>query len=218
METIRLTDKNIDAVIERVGDVLGRGGVVILPTDTVYGLAADVTNSGAIKKVFAIKRRSALKAFPLFVADIIAASHAAVIPVKVIAFLKNIWPGQTTVVFKKREAIPNAVTGGSKTVGLRVPDYLFLNRLLERYPHPLTATSANLSGLEPADSIGAMKTMFKDATYVPDLWIDVGVLAPSPPSTVIDLTDPEKPKILRMGAVTKEKLDEMLSQWHKQES
>lgn len=213
MNTVPLTPEAHEAVVRQATELLRRGGVLIVPTDTVYGLAADATNIGAVKKVFAIKERSRLKALPVFVADIVAASHAAVFPTKAISLLKELWPGQTTVVFRKREAIPDVVTGGGRTMGLRVPDYLFLNRLLERYPHPLTATSANLSGLEPADSAAAVRQMFRQAKYIPDLLVDAGTLPPSPPSTVLDLTDPEHPRILRMGAITKEQLDTILSQW-----
>ncbi len=213
MNTLPLTPETRAAVAAEVIEILRRGGVAIVPTDTVYGLAADATNVGAVKKVFAIKKRAHLKALPVFVADIVAASHAALIPTKVIGLLKELWPGQTTVVFRKRELIPDVVSGGGKTVGLRVPDYPFLNLLLERYPHPLTATSANLSGMESADSADEVRKVFKSALYIPDLVVDAGALPSSPASTVLDLTDPENPRILRMGAITKEKLDEILTQW-----
>ncbi len=213
MKTAPLTPENHVAVAAEAAEILRRGGVVIVPTDTVYGLAVDATNVGAVKKVFAIKKRAHLKALPVFVADIVAAAHAAVIPTRAIGLVKELWPGQTTVVFRKRALIPDVVSGGGKTVGLRIPDYPFLNLLLERYPHPLTATSANLSGMEPADSADEVRKMFTAALYIPDLLVDAGRLPASPPSTVLDFTDPERPRILRMGAISKEKLDQLLTQW-----
>ena len=105
------------------------------------------------------------------------------------------------------------VTGGTKPVGLRVPDLPFLSSLLAVYPNPLTATAANLSGSEPASSAVDVQQSFRNHIPRPDLIVDGGPLPSSTPSTVIDLTDPQNPKILRMGAVTKIVLDEFLKQW-----
>lgn len=215
MDVIHLTERNQEAVVERVSSLLRRGGVVAVPTDTVYGLVADVLQEAAVRKVFRIKKRSHLKALPVFVRDVAAARKYAYASARLERLLGELWPGQTTVVLKKKDAMPGLVTGGAKTVGLRLPDHPFLLALLAIYPNPLTATSANLSGSEPASSALEVQNAFRRHIPAPDLLVDGGMLPPSPPSTVLDLTNPQNPKILRMGTITKEKLDEFLKQWRK---
>lgn len=213
MDTIRLDDANRFAVAERAASILARGGVVATPTDTLYGLLADALRDGAVRKVLRMKVRSRLKALPVFVRDFAQARECAYVDRRVDRLLAELWPGQTTVVLRKRSAVPDVVTGGLDTVGLRVPDYPFLAVLLEMVAHPLTATSANLSGAEPAASAEEVIRTFRHRVPRPDLVVDGGALAPSPPSTVLDLTNPNNPHILRLGAITKEELDEVLTQW-----
>lgn len=210
MEILHLTERNQDAVVEHTASLLRRGGVVALPTDTVYGLAADALHEPAVKKVLRIKKRLYLKALPVFVRDVAAAREFAYVDAKVAELLGELWPGQTTAVLRKRAAMPDLVTGGEKTVGLRMPDHQFLSALLAVYPNPLAATLANLSGSEPASSTVEIQIAFRKHIPRPDLVIDGGTLPPPPPSTVLDLTDAKNPKILRMGGITKEKLDEFL--------
>lgn len=212
MEIVLLTDRNEDAVVERVASLLRRGGVVAVPTDTVYGLIADALRADAVRKVFRIKARSHAKAMPVFVRDVATARQYAYLERELLPLLEELWPGPTTAVLRKRDAVPDLVTGGAKSVGLRVPDHPFIRALLERYPHPFTGTSANLSGSEPARSAVEVQHAFKDHVPRPDLIVDAGPLPASPPSTVLDLTNHRNPKILRMGAITKGELDSILWQ------
>ncbi len=214
MDVVHLTERNQNAVLEKVASLLKRGGVVAVPTDTVYGLMADVLRPAAVRKVFRIKARSHAKALPVFVRDIAMARRYAFVEQRLIPLLDELWPGQTTVVLSKREAMSDLVTGGAKTVGLRVPDYPFLAALLAVFPNPLTATSANLSGSEPAHSGVAVENTFRRHIPRPDLVVDAGALPPSRSSTVLDLTHPENPRILRMGAITKTELDKYLRITH----
>lgn len=211
MDVIHLALHNEDAAAERVVSLLMRGGVAAVPTDTVYGLVADIGRDQAIRKIFRIKARSFHKALPMFVRDIAAAKAYAYIEPKVEKLLSELWPGQTTVVLPKRDGVPDLVTGGAKSVAIRIPDHSFLARLLAMFPRPLTGTSANLSGSEPAQSAVEVQTVFSRHVPRPELIVDAGTLPNSPSSTVLDLTNPKNPKILRMGAITKERLDEVLS-------
>ncbi len=215
MDVIHLTERNQRAVAEKAASLLERGGVIAVPTDTVYGLVADVLQPAAVKKVFRIKTRSHAKALPVFVRDVEMARKFAFVERELVKVLGGLWPGPTTVVLRKKPAMPDLATGGAKTVGLRVPDYPFLTMLLTAFPNPLTATSANLSGSEPAHSGVAVQNTFRRHIPRPDLLVDAGELPPSRPSTVLDLIHPENPKILRMGAITKAELDEILKQWQK---
>ncbi len=210
MDVLHLTERNQAAVLERVVSLLRRGGVVAVPTDTVYGLAADITRADAVRKVFRIKARSHVKALPVFVRDVEVAGRYAFIERELVKRLEEMWPGPTTVVLRKKPSVPDIVTGGMRTVGLRVPDHPFMRELLGRCPNPLIGTSANLSGSESASSSIEVQKIFRRHVPRPDLIVDGGQLPPSPPSTVLDLTHPDNPKILRMGAITKKKLDEFL--------
>lgn len=215
MDVIHLTGKNEEATALRVVSLLRRGAVVAVPTDTVYGLVADIMREAAVKKVFRIKARSHAKALPVFVRDIATAKKYAYIEAELIPFLEKIWPGQTTAVFRKRAAMPDLVTGGQNSVALRVPDHPFLARVLAEFPDPLTATSGNISGSEPATSASEVQATFKNHIPRPDVVIDGGALPPSRPSTILDLTNPKNPKILRMGAITKSELDQLFVEWAK---
>ena len=174
MEVVHLTERNQEAVVEKAASILRRGGVVAVPTDTVYGLAADALREVAVQKVFRSKRRAHTKAVPVFVRDIAMAREYAYVEARLSRLLEKFWPGQTTVVLRKKDAMPDLVTGGTPTVGLRVPDHPFLSWLLAAYPNPLTATSANLSGSEPASSAVDVQQTFRDHIPRPDLIVDGG--------------------------------------------
>mgnify|MGYP001611966827 FL=1 len=210
MEVIHLIERNQEAVVAKASSLLQRGGVVAVPTDTVYGLVADVLQATAVRKIFRIKKRSHLKAMPVFVRDTAMASAYAYFDPQVGKLLEEVWPGRTTVVLRKKESMPDLVTGGERTVGMRIPGHPFLAALLAAYPNPLTGTSANLSGSEPAASGVDVQLVFQRHIPRPDLLVDGGMLPASSASTVLDITNPSNPRILRMGAITKEKLDEYL--------
>ncbi|OHA09006.1 MAG: threonylcarbamoyl-AMP synthase [Candidatus Sungbacteria bacterium RIFCSPLOWO2_01_FULL_60_25] len=211
MNILHLTENNQSAVVDHVVNLLQRGGVVAVPTDTVYGLVADATRESAVKKIFRIKARSYQKALPVFVRDAAMAKHYAFIDAKVMKLLEELWPGKTTVVLRKKDAMPDGVTGGMKTVGFRISDHPFIRALTAAYPHPLAETSANLSGSEPAQSPSEVQNTFHRHIPEPDLLVDGGRIASAGPSTVLDLTMPSNPKILRMGAITKGELDKILA-------
>ena len=211
MDVLHLTENNQSAIVGHVVDLLRRGGAVAVPTDTVYGLVADALRESAVRKLFRIKARSYHKALPVFVRDVAMAKHYAVIDAKVTKLLDELWPGKTTVVLRKKDTIPDAVTGGMRTVGFRIPDHPFIRALTDAYPNPLAETSANISGSEPAGSASEVQNTFHRHIPAPDLLVDGGRIEPAGPSTVLDLTMPSNPKILRMGAITKEELDKLLA-------
>ena len=216
MEVIHLSEQNHEATAKRVAWLLKCGGVAAVPTDTVYGLLADTLRFSSVEKVWRMKERSRTKAMPVFVRDFEMARQYAVVDEPAERILENLWPGPTTVVLRKKRAMPDVVTAGAKTIGLRIPDHPFLRRVLELFSNPVLGTSANISGNEPAQSAEEVLSTFRRHVPRPDLVIDSGVLPPSPPSTVLDLTNPSSPQILRLGAITKEKLGQWLSQWQKQ--
>src|SRR3989344_178498 len=101
VDVIHLTERNQTSVINRLTSLLTRGGVAAVPTDTVYGLIADIGRESAVRKIFGIKVRSHLKAAPMFVRDIAMAREYAYADAKTARLLEELWPGQTTAVLRK---------------------------------------------------------------------------------------------------------------------
>lgn len=173
-----------------------QGEVVVCPTDTVYGLLADATNEKAVKKLLKIKKRRTQKPIPIFVKDLKTAKRLAQINKNQEKFLRKVWPGKVTIVLKRKNKLPKILFAERKTIGLRIPDYKIINQLLFIINHPLTGTSANISGKSPSTKIKEVISQFKNQKFQPDLIIDAGNLKPGKPSTVLDLTI-LPPKILR---------------------
>lgn len=204
-------NNNYQEVIVRAEKILKKGGIIIGPTDTVYGVFGDATNPEAIRKIFKIKKRSREKALPIFVKDIATARKIAYIDDRKAHFLEKVWPGPATVVFHHKEKLPHLLTGSRDTIGIRIPEYPFLRELLSRVDIPLVQTSANLAGSEPIRSAADALVIWKKEKGI-DLVIDGGEL-PKQPSTVVDFTRDE-PIVLRTGIITKKELDQLLDQRH----
>ncbi len=210
MKTILLQEKNDGDVIRQSCDVLSHGGVIVYPTDTLYGLGADARNEDSIKRLFMLKKRPAHKPLPILVESITMAKKYAFIDEKQERILKKLWPGATTIIFEKKQAVSSLISGGRETVGLRMPDSPFCLRLIHELGGPITGTSANISGEAGSTSLVPIIEQFTAHSRFPDLIIDAGTLPDSPPSTIIDCSSPH-PKILRIGPVSAEKLKEILA-------
>ncbi len=195
--------------IKKTAAIIRQGGIVVFPADTVYGLAADATNEGAVKKLFQIKKRNAGKQISVIVKDIKTARFYAAISKKTENILNGLFPGPYTAVLRKKEKLPEILTAETETIGLRIPKCAFTRLLAEELGVPYTATSANISGSPATGKIEEIKKVFSAGEFLPDLVIDAGDLAPSEESTIVDLTS-EKLKVLRVGAAGKEKLFEIL--------
>jgi L-threonylcarbamoyladenylate synthase len=210
MELIRLRledEVSWGAAYERIKNVLIKGGTIVFPTDTIYGLGCDAMNIQAVQKIILIKRRDPQKSFPVFVRDISQARSISHINKAQDCFLKKAWPGKVTVVCKKRNELPNIVTGGKDTVGIRVPNFPFLNAFMVKISFPFIGTSANISGEETFPDGNSAFLFFKEEQFQPDLIIDGGRLSLSKPSTVVDLTSLA---LLREGAASK---DDIVKWW-----
>ena len=199
MEIWELSNDSQDAFIKRIVDSLKRGKVLAVPTDTVYGLLADATNAEAIARVFQVKQREAGKPLYVFVKDIAMAREFATIEENKEEFLKSVWPGKVTIIFKSKNKLPREL-GTEETIGFRIPSYDIILRILTELGRPLTGTSANISGEPEAADAKAVILQFEGREFQPDIMVDAGKLPPSLPSTVIDWTGKEQ-KVLRKGAV-----------------
>lgn len=210
MEILPLTKKskdNYQKVVEKAVEIIGRGGVIVCPTDTVYGFLADAFNKKAIKKVFRIKKRPKTKPLAVFVSSINQAKQLAEINRKQEVILKKFWPGKYTFILKLKKTatrpLSKLVLGKDNTIGLRIPDYQLALDLLRKIKRPLVQTSVNISAQPPLTKIkevlekfSSFSSVSRTKAWLPDLIIDAGDLPKSKPSRVIDLTKNKK-KILR---------------------
>ncbi|MCX6737382.1 MAG: L-threonylcarbamoyladenylate synthase [Candidatus Parcubacteria bacterium] len=190
METLLLTPENIQHVVGIAAQTLKGGGVIIAPTDTVYGMIADATNESAITKLFEIKNRPTNKSLPIFVQSIEVAKTWAIISPEQELYLKKNWPGKVTVILERNK--DTTIFGvEEKTVALRIPSYSFINLLLKAVKLPLSGTSANISGKPASTKIDEILQQFADEKILPDLIISAGDLPESQPSIIVDLTQAE---------------------------
>ncbi len=190
----------VDDVAGRMAavDVLRGGGVVALPTDTVYGIAVSLATPGGIERLFQVKRRPPDKGIILLLEDAAQAAEAGIMTPAATALATACWPGGLTLVVAQRSDVPwpAVLTGGSPTIGLRVPAH-DAPRALARGVGPLPTTSANLSGVPEATDAAGIVGQLGDAI---DLVLDGGPAHGGAASTVVDCTG-ERPAILRVGAV-----------------
>ncbi|HHD92667.1 MAG TPA: threonylcarbamoyl-AMP synthase [Candidatus Portnoybacteria bacterium] len=198
-------------VIDKAAKVLWDGGVIVIPTDTVYGLLADATQEKAVEKIYQIKNRAQNKPLPLFCSDLKMAKKVAIISPKVEKKLTQIWPGVITVVLPNRRKLSAIVTADLPIIALRVPNYKLVNYLLEIYSRPLVATSANISGQQASTEIKEVLEQFNQASKKPDLILNAGNLVNNSPSTIIDLVH-QKSRFLRIGPIKKGDLDKILGE------
>jgi len=191
------------SAIKEAAATLRRGGLVVFPTDTVYGVGADPLSSSALEALFRAKFRPRDKAIPLLLAH--AAQMSAVarqIPPLALALAKAFWPGGLTLVLPRAPHLPAALCAGGDTIAVRIPDHPVALALIEAFGRPVAATSANLSGSAPATTAQEAESSLGG---VVDLILDGGRSPLGQPSTIMDLTvDP--PRILRQGALPAEEL------------
>ena len=190
---------------KQLQNTIKRGGLVVMPTDTVYGLVCDARNKEAVRKIFKIKRRPKGKPISIFVRDLKMAKRFAKINKNQEEFLKKVWPGALTAVLRPDVSLPEVISQGKNTIGVRVPDSRFIIDLISKTGQPLAETSANISGQPATTKIKDVLEQFEKEKMKPDLILDAGNLKKARPSTVLDLTSKE-PKILREGKISEKNL------------
>lgn len=179
--------------------VLKDGGLVVFPTDTVYGLLTDATNEEAVKKLIAFKNRPVGKPISMFVPDLKSAAQYVEISPTQQTLLSHMLPGPFTVVLPSLHKASSLLESEHGTLGIRLPDNQQVLELVKQYGKPLTATSANVSGQSPYYSIeDFLKAISQKKLALIDGIVDGGKLPYRKPSTVVDLTT-SKLKILRDG-------------------
>ena len=210
MKQIKLdinNSENIEKVVDATSKVLNSGGIIVYPTDTIYGIGGNAFDEEVIERVMKIKNRDREKPLLVFVKDIKSARRIACIDSKVEKILENIWPGPVTVVLRKKDIVPYSLTGNQETIAVRIPDNEFVLKLLEHVDFPIIATSANISGEKNLFNTEEILQKFNDGKEKPDLFINSGNIENTLASIIVDLTT-TTPKIIRMGVVGKNNLIE----------
>ncbi len=211
MEIIKLSSNNFDEVVDKAISVLKKSGLVIYPTETCYGAGVVATDPIAVKKLLTYKKRPSGKAISIAVADKSIAQNY----VKLNSSAENVYerflPGPVTVISASKRKVVAGIESEYKTLGIRIPDYEFTQKLLKKLSLPMTATSANSAGKKtPYAVIDILQNISERQKNLIDLVIDAGELPHNPPSTVIDTTK-ESMQVLRKGRIAPEgKVKEIL--------
>ena len=176
-------------------DILKKGGVIVYPTDTIYGLAADILNKEAVFKIFKIKKVSKQKLLSLIFSDLKGVADWALIPNGAFRLMKRVLPGPYTFILPASKGLPKSIAQNRTTMGIRVPDAEVARKLVEELGRPLLSASVP-KGAD--DYFTDPKEIAENYSHEIDLILDGGIM-PTMPSTVVDFTvDP--PEILREGA------------------
>ncbi|GAH15737.1 unnamed protein product, partial [marine sediment metagenome] len=182
-------------------NLIKKGEIIGFPTETVYGLAADAFNERAVDKLFEIKRRPKDIPLTIQIASIDKLSDVIIMKTEIVETLaRDMWPGPLTLILEKKEIIPNIVTSGKKTVGIRIPANRIALKLLELLKTPIVAPSANFYLKHSPTSAKQVRDNFNN--IIPMI-LDGGESKIGIASTIVDLTT-DPPRILREGSITKD--------------
>jgi L-threonylcarbamoyladenylate synthase len=199
MKTIKLTKNNLKKTALLTKEALLKDGLVVVPSDTVYGLASRADSSKAVSKIFDFKGRRLGKGISVFLKDQAEIKKYAQLNPPQEEIIKSLLPGPFTIILPSKHKLAPGLEPRDNSLGIRIINHSFLNELLSLVKFPITATSANLSGRQPHHSIKALlNTLSQKKKDLLSLVVDAGPLPRIPPSTVIRLTD-EKIKVLRKG-------------------
>jgi len=183
-------------------EVLEKGGVILYPTDTVYGLGADATNAEAVAKIKKIKGRSDAKSFLVMLPSVSALEVYGEVNSTARALAKKFLPGPLALIVQSKSDMLVAVQSEEGSVGFRVPNSSFCLALGELFQKPIVSTSANISGQIQPKSIKEILEQFGDHADTIDVCVDAGVSTSDTPSTIVEVRD-SKIIVLREGAIPK---------------
>jgi L-threonylcarbamoyladenylate synthase len=192
--------------IEKAVSVLRDGGVIAMPTDTLYALTVRARDAAAVRRVFEIKGRNDGKPMPLFVSDLAMARRFGEFSDTASKLAERFWPGALTVVVKRRADFESEALAGGDTVALRAPDNAIALAVIAGAGEPVTGTSANLSGGPDPVSADEVRRQIGDKL---DVILDAGPAQGGVASTIVDCTGVE-PVILREGALSRAEIFDAL--------
>ena len=200
MHTFKPSDESTEAIVK----LLKQGKVVALPTETVYGLAADGKNPDAVREIYRIKQRPVNNPLILHVSSIESATQLVELNPLAEQLMSAFWPGSLTIVLPKKNAVPDLVTAGLPSVGVRMPNHPWMLQILTKLGRPLAAPSANPSNyISPTNVEHVRSALSNRLDYV----LDGGQCTSGIESTIVSMVDPKNPILLRPGPITKSDLE-----------
>lgn len=193
--------------IAKAKALLQRGELVAIPTETVYGLAGNALNEDAVTKIFEVKNRPSFDPLIVHVPNLHAVSrYADNLPLKALALASNFWPGPLTLLFKKKQLIPDLVTSGLDSVGLRCPNHEVTRTLLEQLDFPLAAPSANPFGyVSPTRPEHVNEQLGDKIAYI----LDGGICKVGIESTIVGFVN-DSPTVFRLGGLSLEEIEKVV--------
>jgi len=190
-----------------VADIICSGGVIVYPTDTIYGIGVDAFSDLAVDKVFELKQRDKTKPILVIAHNLdMVKMLVSTIPAVGYKLIERFWPGPLTILFPAAEHINRKLTAGTGKIGIRIPKNEFCLELVKTCNKPITSTSANISGGDNPTSIQQILDSIGERV---DVIVDGGILASNIPSTVVDVTTGSA-VIVRQGMISREEIEQVL--------
>ena len=193
-----------DKKLQEVANIIRQGGIVVFPTETVYGIGTNGLDSKSISKLYHVKQRPLNKPISLLVSSLemvkVVTENISDMEYKL---MERFFPGPLTIILKKNKAVPNNLTNNTDTVGIRLPDNIIARKLIEYANVPIATPSANISGRSSGTNI---QDIIKDFGDKVDYYIDGGPSKLGIGSTIVKIED-NKPLILREGSISKEQIN-----------
>jgi L-threonylcarbamoyladenylate synthase len=205
-----------DLAVNEAVEILKNGGIIVYPTDTVYGLGCDALNVEAVGKIFKIKKRKNNNPFSIMVRGIEETRKYAFLDTRVKGIIEKIIPGPFTIILPGVKKLPVIITGNSTKIGIRIPNHPLTQKLSENFENPIITTSVNSAGKDPLNDPFKIVDLFSQEKLKPDLIIDSGKLKDAKPSTVIDFSR-RNPQIIRSGMMSVKDTMELLEKLNYEE-
>ena len=203
MTIIRPAQTGLSEALEKASGTVKEGGVIAYPTETFYGLGVKFDSSAALENLYRLKSRTPNKALPLIIGEIgMLGLIASSVTESAEKLIEKFWPGPLTLLLPAKANISDLLTAKTGKIAVRIPGESFALDLVRSLGFPITATSANISGMPPAVNIDDVIRYFGDAT---DLIIDCGKTPGGKPSTIVDASEMQV-RILRSGAISAEEI------------
>ena len=197
---------NLDKLKE-ISEIIKNGGIVVFPTETVYGIGTNGLNKEAISRLYKVKKRPTTKPISLLVSGIDMVENVACnITDMEYKLMEKFFPGPLTIILKKKNIVPDNLTNNTDTVGIRMPDNIIARKLIEYANVPIATPSANISGKPSGTNINTIMNDFKDKV---DYYIDGGKSKIGIGSTIVKIEN-GYPLILREGSISKKQILECL--------
>jgi len=196
--------------LKEVAEVIKNGGIVVFPTETVYGIGVNALNANPVERLYKIKQRPEDKPISLLVSSVEMIEQVAQdITELEHALIKEFFPGPLTIILNKKEIVPDIVTAGGSTVGVRMPENEIAFKLIEYAGVPIAAPSANISGNPSGTQLYTVMNEFGENV---DCYIDGGKSKLGLASTIVQVID-GMPHILREGSISKKQIEEVCKRY-----